>query len=290
MLKFMCWITAACSAFCAGPVAAQGRAFNIPLIDNTYQAYVQYLDGRNPLDLSAVRKEGLTRHIMEILVFQNAIALSGCQMTVKYEPYGADSTNARALIDMRDGRLLAVPVAGFKADSRTQEVTYISDPILGDDEFKVGIFTHESRKDILSIRDPAAVRKLLFVAVETWEVDRRVLKEKNLRYITAVNWSSALQMVAAGRADALLQPFSNRADFSFDEPLLNLKFLPIPGFKMNFGAGRYYSVSKKHPDGKLFYGCLSKGLSILKSSGKLQELQVAAGQIDPRVRVMENIP
>lgn len=269
---------------------AQERSFSFPLPENDYQRYLGYTAGRDPLDLDRLPRQGLNRHLMELLVFQNALVLGGCRCQIRFQPYATQTTNARTLIDLQQGRLLASPVAGFRSDSRVVGDVHVSDAVLEDDAFKVGVYTHVSRADVLAIRDPAAVRQLTFVVVESWEVDLRVLTERKLRHVKAVNWSSALRMLEAGRADAILQPFSNRADMSFDEPSLGLQFKPIPGMKMNFGHGRYYFVSRHHPDGEWFVERLNAGLRRLKADGRLQALRVASGVEDARLKDFVEIP
>lgn len=284
-----CWIGWFALGLSAA-VHAQERTFSFPLPDNDYQRYLSYTAGRDPLDLDKLPRQGLSRHLMELLVFQNALVLGGCQCRIRFQPYATLTTNARTLVDLREGRLLASPVAGFRTDSRVLGEVHVSDPVLDDDAFKVGIYTHESRADLLAITDPAAVRRLTFVAVESWETDLRVLAEKKLKHVKAVNWMSALKMLEAGRADAILQPFSNRDDMSFDEPALGLRFKPIPGMKMNFGHGRYYFVSRHHPDGAWFIERMNAGLRRLEADGRLKALRVASGVEDVRLKGFVEIP
>lgn len=268
----------------------QERTFTFPLVENNHTAYQAYAKAHDPLNLDRVPAQALNRHLMEILVFQNALVLGGCGCQVRYVPYTTPTTNARTLVDLLEGRLLASPVAGFRSDARMLHGVHVSEPVLDDDAFKVGVYTHASRSDVLAIRDPADVRRLTFVVVESWDVDIRVLNEKGLRFVKAANWLSALRMLEASRADAILQPFSSRDDMSFDEPQLGLRFKPVPGMKLNFGHGRHYFVSRQHPQGAWLIERLNAGLRILKASGQLKTLSVLSGVEDPRVRHFQEVP
>lgn len=268
---------------------AQERVFSFPLIENDFEKYNAYLAGRNPLDLEAVKAEGLTRHNMELLVFQNALVLGGCDCRIVYTKYDVATTNARSLVDVNAGRLLSYPVAGFRSDSRSSGGSFFSEPVLEDDAFQVGLYTDASRKDVLSVTDPAQARLLTFVAAENWEIDIRVLKEKGLRFVTTSDWISALGLIRAGRADVIMQPFSSRPDLSFEDPQLKARFLPIPGLRMRFGHGRHYVVSMRHPEGPWFLQRLNAGLRKLRSSGKLAELQRLAGLTSERVNAFVEV-
>lgn len=272
----LCWVSVA-------PLRAQDRVLTFKVPDNDYVSYQKYLNGRDPMDQTTVRSEGLTRHNMELLVFQMAPVLGGCACRIELAPFDVPTTNARMLADVKSGRSLASAVGGFRTDSRMNRDVYVSEAVLDDTAFKVGLFTHSARKEVLAIHDPEVAMKLVFVAVGSWDVDLQVLRSHGVQVVTAPRWPSALKMLEAGRADVMLQPFSNRPDFSFDNPEGTQRFLPLPGLKMNFGHGRYYFVSQKHPDGAWFIERLNAGLRKLKASGQLAALHRAAGLVDERL-------
>lgn len=284
------WLGSLLVFACALPLHAQQRVLSFKLTSNDYASYRKYLDGRDPLDQKRVVAEGLTRHSMEILVFQMAPVLGGCGCKIEYAPFEVTTTNARMLADVKSGREVSLAVAGFRSDPRMEQDVYVSDAVLDDKDFMVGLFTHSSRKDLLKISAPQSALKLAFVAVESWDVDLQVLRSRGVRIVTAPSWASALKMLDAGRADVILQPFSNRPDFSFDDPSGTQRYLPLPGLKMNFGHGRYYFVSKKHPDGAKFIEHLNAGLRKIKANGLLTSLQKAAGLVDERLTSMREIP
>jgi len=277
---------------CAPVVWVHGRetrtaVFRVPAHDLArYQAYMQSLSS---VDLKDVSRKGLTRHVAEMWLFQLAAARGGCSCRIEFEPYQVETTHARTIAEISAGRRLSDPIAGFREDSRYGEGVSFSDPILSGDDFLVGIYSHESRTDVLNQQDSSRLRDLMYVIVHGWEVDRKVLKAKGLRWIEADNWNSALRLIEARRADAILQPFSTQARRALGADGYEAAFVPVPGFMMKFGYGRHFTVSNKHPDGREFLGSINAGLRILRESGFIQRLWLASGVIHADARQFQEV-
>lgn len=190
----------------------------------------------------------------------------------------------RSIREVSEGRFLSFPVATFpKSPIHEEFPVLISDPILEEDQFFVGLFTHENRDDILSLTDLDEIRKLKFVVVENWPIDIQVLEERGFTTILAADWGSALRIIKAGRGDVLMQPFGSGPTMSFTDDASGETFIPIPNIKMPFNHSRNYMVSPNHPDGEEFLKYLNEGIRIMKENGRLEEYFIAAGVIDPRI-------
>lgn len=288
---FQRWWIALGLCVAASAVWAQSEervlTFRVPSHD--LARYQNYLQARDPLDVSNIFRLGLTRHTAEMWLFQIAPVLGGCRCTVRYQAYQTDTTHARAIAEVVAGRALADPVAGFKEDSRYGDQVWFSDPILGGDDFLVGIYTHHSRTDVLGLKEVDRLRELIYVVGRGWEVDRKVLNAKGLRFVEADNWSSALRLIEARRADAMLQPFSAQPRGALSAAGYEAQFVPVPGFMLRFGYGRHFTVSKKHPDGEAFVRHLNAGLQRLRDSGFLQRLWQDAGVLRSEARSMQEV-
>lgn len=251
--------------------------FRVPPQDLArYQAYMQ---SRNPSNLNDISRAGLTRHVAEMWLFQTVVVQGGCACQVEFQAYPVETTHARTIAEISAGRQLSDPIAGFRQDSRYGDGVWFSDPILDGDDFLVGIYTHQSRTDVLNQQDASRLRDLTYVIARGWEVDRKVLKAKGLRWVEADNWASALRLIEARRADAILQPFSSQVRRALGADGYEANFLPVPGFMMRFGHGRHFTVSKKHPQGAEFLQQIDTGLRALHESGFVQRLWLASGVI-----------
>jgi hypothetical protein len=261
--------------------------FRVPPQDLArYQAYMQ---SRDPSNLSDIPRVGLTRHVAEMWLFQLAALQGGCGCLIGFQPYETETTHARTIAEISAGRRLSDPVAGFREDSRYGEDVLFSEAILSGDDFLVGMYTHESRTDVLNQQEASRLRDLTYVIARGWEVDRKVLKAKGLRWVEADNWTSALRLIEARRADAILQPFSSQARRALGATGYEAAFVPVPGFMLRFGYGRHYTVSKKHPEGVEFLRQIDAGLRLLRDSGFIQRLWLASGVIHTEVRQFQEV-
>lgn len=251
--------------------------------------YQAYMAQRSPMDLDSMPRAGLTRHVAEMWLFKVAATMGGCGCSVQYQPYQADTTHARAIAEVVAGRLVSDPIAGFREDSRYAGQVGFSDAVLRGEDFLVGIYTHHSRADVLGAREVARLRELTYVIARSWEVDRRVLQAKGLRWIEADNWNSALRLIEARRADAILQPFSMQARRALAADGYEAAFVPVPGFMMRFGHSRHFTVSLRHPDGPALLQQINHGLRLLNERGFVQRLWLASGVIQADTRQFQEV-
>lgn len=286
MLQGLSWI-ARIALLCAAAQAGaqtQERVLTFRVQAHDLARYQNYMQGRDPQDLSEMPRVGLTRHVAEMWLFQVAPVLGGCRCSIRYQAYQTDTTHARAIAEMVAGRSLSDPVAGFKEDSRYADQVWFSDPVLTGDDFLVGLYTHQSRTDVLAVQDLDRLRALTFVVGRGWEVDRKVLATKGLRFVEADNWVSALRLIEARRADAILQPFSLQPRRALAADGYEASFVPVPDVMLRFGYGRHFTVSRKHPDGAQFVQQVNAGLRTLRDSGFLQRLWLNAGVVHADTR------
>lgn len=264
------------------PAHGQERIFAFQAEHHDLDAYRSYVSDFDPLSTDEI-KPGLWRHLAEHVIFTVAPVIGGCKCTIRLEPSPQDVTFARLIAEIDSGRMLSYPVATFPELVRDDSNVLLSDPILGPDEFYVGLYTHESRRDILEITDLDQIRKLRFVVASNWDIDRQVLAERGFTTVTGADFESALRMLWAGRADVMLQPFATGPGMSFLDAESGESFYPIAGVKMLFPHGRAYMVSATHPQSAEFLGYLNAGLHIMRARGQLRTYLEKAGVIDRRI-------
>ena len=274
------WGMALCLAF--GQAAeASPKIFTFNIQPHNLAEYNEFLDGRQVTEIDDLSNEAHSRHVMELFLFQRALHDSNCNCVVHYEANSNLRTHVRAIADVRAGREVAHPVAGFSNDPRYLDGVSLSEAILPASDFHVGLYTHENRHDILSIDDPAQVRDLRFTAGRSWVVDNQVIDQYGFRKVVADGWSSAIKMIAASRADVIMQPISSQPDFSITDSKTGEKLLPIPSIKLLFGAARQYFVSELHPDGSFLLEHLNAGIKKLSDSGLLTSANIGSGLLNP---------
>ncbi len=262
---------------------AEKKKITVHIFPHSKNSFTNMIEGHDIYDVENWKNMDLDRHNLEILIFHVAPVLGGCNCEINLEAYTIDTPHSRSIELVRLGEEISHPITVFSGDSRVEERLYLSDSIIDPNEFFVGLYTHEHRKDLLSMTDKEKIKKLKFVVGKDWEIDNKVLDQHGLAKVPADNWESLLFLLIKGRADVVMQPFFATDDFSFVEVKGTEKFLPIPNMKMKFPQGRTYFVSKAHPDGKEFLDALNRGIQILKDQDNLiRRAHIWAGVINPR--------
>lgn len=275
--------------FLASNAAANSKIYTTHLIKRNYEDYMEMLDGRDPLSIKDIASVAASRMTIEPLILQIAPVLGGCDCTISYLPYEEHTPHARTIEQVRNGFDITHGIAGFTDDSRYTEGIMMSEPILAPEEFYVGFYTHDQREEILGITDVEAIRKLRFAVGRSWEIDNKVLSENALRVVGADSWDNLIFMIVNNRADVVLQPFIAGNDLAFYDIYSDSTFVPIPNFRMLFGQGRHYIVSKRHPDGEEFMAALNRGLKILREDGTLRRAMIYAGVINEQTESFKEV-
>lgn len=271
-------------------LAAAETIYKVPTHGNNYSEYAAITENFDPNGTDPIPGEGLWRHLMEHLVFVRAARLGGCDCRVEIVGTESDLTYARAVEEVAAGRAMSFPAATFNSPQLEQrESILLSDPLVDESEFFVGLYTHESRTDVLELTDIDDIRALRFVVGASWATDVQVLEDRGFQIVKGVEWTSMLKMLEAGRADVIMQPFASNADMSFTDVNVEGRFLPVPNVKLSFPFSRHYIVSAEHPDGPDFLKALNNGLAILRDNGELRRLLIAAGVINPRTEAFEQL-
>lgn len=261
--------------------------YEVHLLRNLRNSYENMVEGFDIFDLDSWEDMHLDRHMLEVLIFNVAPILGGCNCEIVMKDYSVETPHARSIEEVREGKEISHPITVFSGDSRVAEGVYLSETILDPEDFFVGLYTHEGREEILSLTDLDLIKDLNFSVGRDWEIDNKVLDEKGLKKTQADHWGSVIFMLISGRADVIMQPFFNSDDLSFTEAISEgdmgeQKFLPIPNVKMEFPQGRVYFVSKNDPRGPALLEALNRGILELKSRDDfLRRAHEWAGVINP---------
>lgn len=262
---------------------AETKIYNVSMIEANYNDYMELLDGRDPMEIEDRGAFAPTRMTLEPFIFQIAPILGGCDCKIEVHPYTVDTPHARTLEQIRRGVEISHPIAGFESDPRYDENIILSEPILTSEEFFVGLYVHEDRKDLLALTNPDDIHALRYVVSEHWEVDKSVINHYGFNMVTGQSWNEIIQFLVAERGDVILQPFTAEADMSFTDTVIDAKFVPIPNVKLAFPFGRYYTVSRKFEGSEDFVEALNKGIKMLRDDGTLYRANIHAGITNPKI-------
>ncbi len=282
------FLAIALAGFLASPIwANETNTEDGPKIIETYIAdfdlemYEATVAGHDIFDLNSWENMDLIRHSLEMLVFNVAPILGGCDCEIVMKPYTVATPHVRSIEEVRSGLVVSHPVASFTDDSRVQDGVYLSQSILNPEDFYVGLYTSKNRDDLLTTTKFEDLSNLRFIAARSWEIDNLLLEVNDLKPILGDTWENMLAMIDASRADVIMQPFTSAADLGFNDPSNETRFVPIPDVKMAFPQGRNYIVSNSHPDGVEFLEALNRGIAMLHEDDFLRRAHEWAGVINP---------
>ncbi|WP_163835377.1 hypothetical protein [Spartinivicinus ruber] len=166
-----------------------------------------------------------------------------------------------------------VPKSGF----------YVSEPVIEEGEFEVGLYTTPSNKAVQNIKSKNDLKDFSAVSSENWKIDWQILNSLNLKNVYSVPKLEQMAiMVDNNRADFLLWKFSGRDDLASDVAGYNL--IPVKGVKIALKGSRHFIISKKHPDSEKIFQTLNMGLKKVRESRELQEAFYQSGFFNKRVK------
>ncbi|WNO11234.1 hypothetical protein [Teredinibacter sp. KSP-S5-2] len=155
-----------------------------------------------------------------------------------------------------------------------REQVWVTDEIIGDGSFVVGMYTTESRLKSFQVNED--LHALVPISNRSWEKDWQALLQFHRREpIDTFNWESVVRMLVAGRADYTLAPFQQTEGMVLNAYGQTLH--PIPRVKFLIPGSQHWVVSKIHPEGAAIYRALQLGLAQLKAQGRLRTALTEAG-------------
>ncbi|MDO6526216.1 hypothetical protein Q4519_11035 [Motilimonas sp. 1_MG-2023] len=243
--------------------------------------YESYIAGRNPLTMTSYVGNGARRDVVEVVLVQQALKFGGIDTPVRF--ITADS-HARIIKQVLAGRaVLAGNSIWLDLLTSSEELLYVSEPIIENGQFEAGLYTIESNKTALKAKGMDEVRSLIAVSSKAWIIDWQTLNAMKMRkLINTVKWSSMVKMVNIGRADFLLAPFQPTPDMSFDPE--GVKLIPIPNLKIGLQGSRHFAISKRHPQGKAVAEALDRGIAIMKEKGLVKQAYEDSGFFNTKVK------
>lgn len=240
----------------------------------------RFLNGRDALEITDFSTEYARRDIVDFVLIQQAVALGGIKLVVKFEPGNYDARNLRSI----STGLLLIGLDTFWLSEleKLQEQIFISDPLIRRGEFIAGVYTSPHNSQALAVKSLAQLKELSAISSSHWHADwttwQRISPEK---LINDPSWPSQAKLVSRGWVDVMLAPFLPTMPFTMRGP--DYELIAIPGVKVGLYDSRHVAVSRLHPDGERVFAALQSGLAQLRKDGRIVKAYTEAGFFHPAV-------
>lgn len=261
------WLLQSCFAVLAKPLTIYIR-------DDVYQDYLAFLNGRDVLELTDFSGSFMRRDVADMVLLQQALKLGGFHNSFQYLPGKVNFRNTKML---ESGELLLSFDTYWLSDAgKLGDKVYISSPIVKRGQYMAGIYASPKNTKVFAIKKQDDLKQLTAVSTPKWHTDWATLPVLPLKeLIREDEWLSQARMVHMQWVDFMLMPFYPSPDGSF--VLEQIKLQLVPGVAVLLDDSRHFVISKAHPQGKLAYTALNKGLTLLEQQGRIEQLYSQAG-------------
>lgn len=253
----------------------------ISIYKDIYEDYQRFVHGRDVASINYYGGSGARRDVIEIVLLQQALLLGGFSEPLELRN---EQNYLRTLRQIADGELISSGALVWNSDIlNLPDFFYVSQPIINDGEFVVGIYTSPQNKKALATKRLEQMYMLRAVTSSQWQADILTLEDLGLEHIYfATDWVHIVRMINADRADITLAPF--QPSVGMKVMLDNMPLVPIEGVKVALSGTRHWPVSRKHPRGAEYYAALQRGITKLKQTGRIQQAYEESGFFHPEVK------
>jgi len=267
---------------------ARGQSVVVPvsIYSDILADYDSFLNGRNPIDISDYSGPNSRRDVIEVVIFQQALALGGLDASLEMVVI---PTYLRTQTEIREGSVAATTTTLWLNElEQIKDDIYITEALVEEGMFEAGLYTSSKNQIALSAQNLQDVQRLTAVSNKNWKADWKTLQNLNLKsVIHTQHWEVMVKIVDQMRADLLLAPFQSTKDMHLSVGDVLLK--PIPGMKVGLSGSRHFAVSKHHPLGQTVFDALTKGLRILRANGTIKKAYTESGFFNQTAKGWERI-
>lgn len=256
--------------------------------ENFTQRYQSFLNGRSPHEINDFHATTKGSHIeiIEMILLQQALRLGGIDRPIVFNP--KPSINILEYSDLIAGDSLILARSVWHEDILNYRGSlFVSEPLVKFGEYEAGLYVAKRNVHLQNLAE-AQLKNLTIVANPRWKVDWRALHNTDLNIVSFIGpWETMLEMVETSVVDAMLINFS--VSESLELNFENRLYVPINNIKVFLPDSRHFVVSKRHPEGRAVFKALNKGLSILRTNGKIEQALKQSGFINEKVTDWQTI-
>ncbi|MBZ9610139.1 hypothetical protein [Rheinheimera maricola] len=241
----------------------------------------RFLNGRDALTVTDFSTNHARRDVVDFILIQQAVALGGIKLQVRYEPGNYDARNLRSI---SSGMLLIGLDTFWRSElSSLQQQLYISQPLIRRGEYLAGLYTSPHNTRALAVTELQQLKKLTAVSSKNWHADWYTWQQIGpASLLDEHSWPSQAKLVSKQWVDVMLSPFLPRLPFTISSDEYQL--VAVPGVKIMLDDSRHVAVSRLHPDGERVFNALQAGLTLLREQGVIDRAYTQAGFFHPAVR------
>lgn len=271
-----------CLLFVRSTFAQSPIVVDILTSENFTARYVEFLDGKSPLEVKHFHPSTKGSHIelVEMILLQQALFLGGETRPLEFRP--RPSVNMVEYEPLISGESLLIGRSVWHEDIiNLKGSLYVSEPFVEAGQYEAGFYV---AKRNVALHDLPIERldQITVVANPRWHVDWRALNNIDVNLISFIGpWETMLGMVENQVADAMLVNFSVSENLTMN--FEGREYVPINNLKVLLPDSRHFVVSKRHPEGEHVFNALNKGLAILKERGVIERALRESGFISSRV-------
>lgn len=257
-----------------GATAERPADIKVGVPADVLEDYIVFLGDRDPLKITDYSGYKSRRDVVELVLFQQALALGGETARVIFV---AGPTYERIVDEIRGGHLTGSGTSVWDSDlEKTKNLFFITDPIIENGQFEAGLYTALSNAKARSADTLEKVRELTAVSNRNWTPDWLTLNAFDLKAVRHIqNWKLMVRNVATQRSDFLLAPFQQTEGMLLQVDDMTLA--PIPGLKVGLIGCRHFAISKKYPNSDRIFAALQQGVRLMKKQGTFDKAYTHSG-------------
>ena len=250
----------------------------VPINWNRLEYYHAATEAKGCEQIDDYALPGASRGLTEMLLVCQALHLGGINPVFEFERI---NTYARLLREVSNGELLLMMESVWKRDADPSKV-FISDPVLREGEFEVGLFALPDNAELMKVRTVEELRSFTAVSNKNWVVDWETLTFMGIEKIDVSKYPLMFKMVDGRRADFMLEAFSTLPDMS--QTTEGVKLVPVPNIKIGLKGSRHIVVNRELPNAQRVFDALQAGLKILRERGVIIRAYQESGFLHEEVR------
>ena len=241
-----------------------------------FQRLVDHRDIRKIRDYGGPHSN---REAVELVLLHQALRLGGYSGEIELV---SENNYSRMIRLITQGKATLAGTSIWADDVTELNKLWVTDAIIREGEFAVGIYVRPDNKRAMQARTLADYTLLSAVSNRNWQVDWRTLEAMQLTHLYHINnMQLMVKMIDAGRGDFMLAPFSAREDLAIVDYGAHL--VPVPGIKILFNDSRHWIISKSDPLGQRAFQALQAGLKQLRSEHRVVQAYRQSGFFNPSV-------
>ncbi len=164
----------------------------------------------------------------------------------------------------------------------------LSAPLVREGEFEAGLYTLPEHPAQREANPAAGLSRWSALCNREWRGDWSTLQRLGLKDVQHVaTWPLMVRMLAAGRADLVLAPFSAAPRMALQAEGVTL--LPLRGLKVGLPGSRHFVLAAQHPAFAALAPRLDEGIQRLRADGRLRQAYQDSGFFHPAVRTWQRL-